>query len=154
MPFEILKIAFLCITVGVASIPLSFTITSSPTEVWLGNMLGSVISAIVVITIGDHITNRKFKNRVSKRPIGKKVVTIFESTDDNKKVRKARIFIDNHGLRIFAFLCPIFPGVLLSTAAVYWLDLNKQIFKRWMLAGVVVASGIYVYGYWWFFVRL
>ena len=149
----IIKIALLCVLIGASSIPISFKINSSPAVVWLGNALGSAFSALVVIYIGDRLTSEKFKARASKRRIGKKVVTAFDQGEDNQKVQKARDFINKHGLRVFAFFCPIFPGVLISTTTVYLLDLDKQKYKRWMLAGVIFASGTYVLGYWWIFVK-
>lgn len=149
----ILKIALLCIVIGSASIPLSFRVSDSVFVVWLGNAIGSLASAVAVIFIGDRITSEKFRKRVSKRRLGKKVVGTFEEGEKNTKVAEARGFINKHGLRIFSFLCPIFPGVLLSAVAVYALDLDKKIFKRWMLAGVIFASGLYVYAYWRIFVR-
>lgn len=149
----ILKIAFLCITIGAASIPVSFTINANPFIVWTGNALGSLASAAFVIYIGNRITSDSFKDKMGKRRVGKKVVTVFEEGDDNKKVLKARVMIDKHGLRIFSFLCPIFPGVLVSTVAVYILDLDRRIYKRWMFAGVFLASGAYVFGYWLTFIR-
>lgn len=149
----ILQIAFLCITLGVASIPVSFAVNSSPFVVWLGNALGSLLSALVVIFIANRISDTKFKQKVSKRFIGRKVITVFEEGNDNKKVLKARIFVDNHGLRIFSFIAPIFPGVLIATVAVYIFDLNRDIYKKWVIAGIFFASGAYVFGYWWVFVR-
>jgi hypothetical protein len=149
----IFKIAGLCIVVGAASIPLSFGINSSPIVVWFGNALGSLISAAVVIFISERITSGRFKGRMSKGRMGKKVVTIFDEGDDNKKVIRVRFFVNKHGLRIFSFLCPIFPGVLISTAAVYLLDLDKHLYKRWMLAGVFFVSGAYVFAYWLAFVK-
>lgn len=149
----ILKIAVLCIALGAASIPLSFGINSNPVIVWLGNALGSLISALVVIYIGDRLTSDRFKSKVSKRHFGKKIVTVFEEGDDNKKVLKVRILINKHGLRVFSFLCPIFPGVLLSTAAVYVFDLDRKTYKRWMIAGIFFASGAYVFVYWWTFLK-
>ncbi len=150
---QILKIAFLCITIGSASIPVSFTINTNPFVVWSGNALGSLISAIVVIVIGERITNQRFKDRVSKRRVGKKIVTTFDQGQDNKNVAKASGFINKHGIRVFGLFCPIFPGVLVSTAAVYVLGLDKHIYKRWMLTGVFFVSGAYVFGYWWIFVK-
>ncbi len=150
---SILKIAILCVVLGGASIPLSFQIHSSPVVVWIGNALGSLISAIVVVYLSERITSSKFKKKISKRRMGRKVVTVFDEGEDNQKVVKARFFIDKHGLRIFSFLCPIFPGVLLSTAAVYILDLDKQIYKKWMFGGIFFASAAYVFGYWWLFVK-
>jgi hypothetical protein len=150
---SIIRIALLCIVIGGASIPISFTINSSPWVVWFGNALGSLISALVVIYIGDRITNQRFRDKMSKHRVSKKVVTVFEEGDDNKKVVKARVLIDKHGLRLFGLLCPIFPGVLFSTVAVYILDLDKKIYKRWMLTGVFFVSGAYVWGYWFTFVR-
>jgi hypothetical protein len=149
----ILKIAFLCVIIGAASIPVSFTINSSPLVVWLGNALGSLFSAVVVIYIGDRLTSDRFKKRVSKRRIGKKVVKVFDEGDENKRVKKASTLIDKHGLRVFSFFCPIFPGVLISTAAVYLLHLDKKIYKHWMYSGIFFASGAYVFGYWWLFVK-
>jgi formate/nitrite transporter FocA (FNT family) len=150
---DIIHIAILCIVIGSASIPISFTVNSSPIIVWLGNALGSLISALVVIYIGDHISSRRFKQKVSKHRVGRKVVTVFDEGDKNKHVLKARILINKHGLRLFAFFCPIFPGVLIATVTVYLLDLNKQMYKRWMVAGVFFASGAYVFAYWFTFVR-
>lgn len=150
---DILKIALLCIVIGGASIPISFTINSSPWVVWFGNALGSLISAVIVIIISEKIMSDKFKVRVSRTRMGKKVVVTFEQGSDNKKVKKARGFINKHGLRIFSLLCPIFPGVLISTATVYILDLDKKIYKRWMLTGVCLVSGAYVTGYWLIFVK-
>jgi len=150
---NILQIAVLCIVVGSASIPISFTINSSPLIVWLGNGLGSLLSAIVVIYIGERITNQRFRNKMSKHRVSKKVVTVFEEGEDNKKVLKARVLIDKHGIRLFGFFCPVFPGVLLSTVAVYVLDLNKKTYRRWMFAGVFFVSGAYVWAYWFTFVR-
>jgi hypothetical protein len=72
---------------------------------------------------------------------------------ENKKVLKVRVLIDKHGLRVFSFICPIFPGVLISTAAVYLFDLDRKIYKRWMIAGIFFASGAYVFGYWFTFVK-
>jgi hypothetical protein len=150
---EILKIAVLCIVLGGASIPFSFEVNSSPAIVWAGNALGSLLSAMFVIYIGNRITNERFKKKISKRRVGKKVVHVFDEGENNRAVGKASRTINKHGLRLFSLLCPIFPGVLVSTAAVYLLDLDKQIYKRWMFAGVVVVSGIYVFGYWWLFVK-
>ena len=153
MIFDIIHIAILCIVIGVASIPVSFTVNSSPLVVWVGNALGSLVSAAVVIYIGNRITDEKFKKKVSKHRPGRKVVNAFDQGQSNKSVVKARGFIDKHGLKIFSLLCPIFPGVLLSTVAVYILDLDKHIYKRWMFAGVFFVSGAYVLGYWWAFVK-
>lgn len=149
----IFQIAILCVTIGAASIPLSFGINSNPVIVWLGNSLGSLFSAWVVLYIADHLTNKKTEERLAKHRVGKKVITVFEEGDNNKKVLKVRLFINNHGLRIFSFLCPLFPGVLVSTAAVYIFDLDRHIFKKWLVAGVVFASGAYVFGYWYLFVK-
>jgi hypothetical protein len=150
---DLLKISVLCILIGSASIPVSFNINSSPAVVWFGNALGSLFSAIVVIYIGERITSKKFRAKISRWRIGKKVSRVFDEGEQNKKVQTARVFINKHGLKIFSLLCPIFPGVLISTAAVYLLDLDKNTYKRWMFAGIFFASGIYVFGYWWIFVR-
>jgi membrane protein DedA with SNARE-associated domain len=153
MILDILIIAGLCVVIGGASIPLSFSVNSSPTVVWIGNALGSLLSAVLVIYIGNKITNKKFEKKLSKKYVGRKVVTIFEEGEDNKKVKKASLMINKHGLKLFAFICPIFPGVLVSTAAVYILDLDLPTFKRWVYTGIFFASGLYVFGYWWVFVR-
>ena len=151
---NIIAIAVLCITIGGASIPLSFQINSNPVVVWVGNALGSLISAAVVIYIGNRITDKKFEDKISKRRLGKKVVTVFaQDQSDNKKVKKAQIIIDKHGLRLFALVCPIFPGVLISTAAVYLLGLDRQTYKKWMFLSVFFVSGFYVLSYWWVFIR-
>ncbi|HSW84993.1 MAG TPA: hypothetical protein VLF79_00050 [Candidatus Saccharimonadales bacterium] len=150
---DIIKIAVLCVFIGGASIPVSFVINTSPWVVWFGNALGSLFSAVVVIYICERITSKKFRNKAVKRRLGKKVVEVYEEGDDNKKVLKARVLIDKHGLRVFSFLCPIFPGVLVSTIAVYVLNLDKHIYKKWMYTGVFIASGFYVFSYWLVFVR-
>lgn len=150
---NIFKIAFLCITIGAASIPVSFKIDSSPFVVWIGNALGSIISALVVIFIAERLTSNRFKEHVRKFRFGKKIVTVFDEGDDNKHVQKASGFINRHGLRIFALLCPIFPGALIATAAVYLLDLDKKIYRFWLTIGVFLVSGAYVFGYWWAFVK-
>jgi hypothetical protein len=150
---DILIIALQCIILGGASIPFSFGVNSNPVVVWFGNALGSALSAIVVIYIGDRITDKKFKDKVSKNRAGKKVVKAFDEGSENPKTQKVGSTINKHGLRLFSLFCPIFPGVTLSTVAVYALDLDKKIFKRWMLVGVVFVSGIYVFGYWYFFVK-
>lgn len=158
MIINIIKIALLCIVIGGASIPVSFTIDSSPVVVWVGNALGSLLSALVVIYVGERITSKKAgksfgSSKLANQRFTKKVVTVFEEGEDNKKILRARILINKHGLRLFSFLCPIFPGVLVSTAAVYILDLDKRMYKRWMYTGIFFASGIYVFSYWWVFVR-
>lgn len=154
MFLNIIEIALLCIFIGGASIPFSFQVNSNPFVVWFGNALGSVISALVVIYIGNRITDKKFDEKISKRRMGKKVVTVLtEEQGDDKKIKKVRIIVDKHGLRLFSLICPIFPGVLISTAAVYILDLDKKIYKKWMFTGVVFVSGFYVFSYWWVFVK-
>lgn len=153
MTGNIIHIAILCIVLGSASIPISFTINSSPLIVWLGNGLGSLISAFVVIYIGDHITNSRFRNKMRQHRVSKKVVTVFDEGNSNKHVAKAGGLINKHGLKVFSFLCPIFPGVLFSTVAVYLLDLDKKVYKRWMFAGVFFVSGAYVLAYWFTFVK-
>jgi hypothetical protein len=150
---QILKIAALCIVIGSASIPVSFTINSSPIIVWLGNALGSALSAIFVIYVGNRLTDKKFMKKISRWRLGRKVSNTFTEGQTNKRVAKIRRSINKHGLKLFALFCPIFPGVLVSTAAVYLLDLDKKTYKRWMLCGVIFVSGIYVFGYWWFFVK-
>jgi hypothetical protein len=150
---DIFQITVLCIVIGGASIPLSFAVNSSPWIVYAGNVLGSLLSALFVVYVGNRITSDKFKKRVSKRRMGRKVITVFEEGEDNKSVTRVRILVNKHGLRVFSFICPIFPGVLLSTAAVYLLDLDRDMYKHWMIAGVFFASGIYVFGYWWLLVR-
>jgi hypothetical protein len=150
---NIIKIALLCVVIGCASIPVSFTITDSFWEVWIGNALGSLFSAVMVIFIGNRITDTKFKKKMSRRRAGKKVVKAFDEGQTNKGVIKTKQLIDNHGLKLFSFFCPIFPGVLVSTVAVYILDLNRKTYERWMFLGVVFASGFYVFGYWLAFVR-
>lgn len=153
MIIDVLIIAAYCIVLGGASIPICFEVNSNPFIVWIGNALGSLISAMVVIYVGNRITNKRFEKKISKKPMGKKIVTVFEEGDDNKKVKKATLFINKHGLRVFSFITPIFPGVLISTVAVYILDLDKKIYKRWMFTGIFFASGLYVFGYWLAFVR-
>ena len=153
MFLNIFKIAGLCIVFGAASIPMSFTVSTDPWIVWVGNALGSLISAFVVIYVGNRINNKKFQEKVSKRRVGKKIVTVFEQGDDNKSVKKATIMINKHGLRIFAFFSPIFPGVLIATVVVYVLDLDKRMYKRWLFPGIFAASWFYVFSYWWAFVK-
>jgi hypothetical protein len=150
---QILKIAGLCIVIGGASIPISFTINNSPVVVWLGNALGSLLSAFFVIYVGNRVTDKKFMKRISRWRLGRKVSDTFTEGQTNKRVAKVRRSINKHGLKFFALFCPIFPGVLISTAAVYLLDLDKKTYKRWMFGGVVFVSGIYVFGYWWLFVK-
>jgi formate/nitrite transporter FocA (FNT family) len=139
--------------IGGASIPISFTINSSPVIVWLGNALGSVLSAIFVIFVGNRVTDKKFMKKISKWRLGRKVSKTFTEGQTSPRVAKVRKNINKHGLRIFALFCPIFPGVLISTSAVYLLGLDKKTYKRWMLAGVVFVSGIYVFGYWLIFIK-
>lgn len=143
----------LCVAIGSASIPISFTINSNPFVVWIGNALGSLFSAYVVIYIGNRLTSDRFRQRAKKHRATRRVVTVYEEGGDNKKVMKARVLIDKHGLRIFSLLCPIFPGVLVSTVAVYALNLDRETYVKWMLTGVFFVSGAYVMGYWWVFVR-
>jgi hypothetical protein len=153
MLFNIIKIAVLCIVIGAASIPVSFTIDTSPWIVWVGNALGSLVSAAFVIFVGNRITDTRFKKKLSKRRIGKKVVYTFDEGQGNKHVVKAGGLIDKHGLKLFSLLCPIFPGVLISTVAVYVLNLDREVYKRWMFAGVIFVSWGYVFGYWYLFVK-
>jgi hypothetical protein len=153
MLLDLIKIAGLCIVIGSASIPVSFTINESPVVVWLGNAIGSLISAIFVIYVGNHITSQKFKKKAYRFRIGKKVVAVFDEGDKNKHVKKAGGLINKHGLKLFSFFCPIFPGVLISTAAVFLLNLDLKTYKRWMFCGIFFASGAYVFGYWWVFVK-
>ncbi len=150
---NIIRIAILCIVLGSASIPLSFQVNSSPFVVWFGNALGSLASAMVVIYIGDRITDKRFKDKAKKHRVSRKMVNAFETGDDNKHVQKVAGFVNKHGLRLFAFFCPIFPGVTISTVAVYIFDLDKKTYKRWMLAGVFFVSGAYVFAYWFTFVK-
>lgn len=146
---SIVKIAVMCIVLGGASIPLAFGVSSSPWVVWIGNSLGSLISAFVVILIAERLANEAFKQKVRRYRVGNKVVTIMDEGDNNKKVAKARGFINRHGLKIFALLCPIFPGALISTTTVYALNLDKRTYKIWLVPGIFLVSGIYVFGYWW-----
>ena len=74
----IFKIALLCIVIGGASIPVSFTVNPNPFVVWFGNALGSLISAAVVIYVGERITSESFKHRISKRHFGRKIVKAFD----------------------------------------------------------------------------
>ena len=150
---DIVKIALLCIVIGGASIPVSFTVNANPFVVWFGNALGSVLSAIVVIYIGNRITSDHFKNKVGKYRVGNKIIVVFDQGENGKKAQKASGFINKHGLRLFALLCPIFPGVLISTALIFALNLDKKIYTRWMLAGVFLVSGFYVFSYWHVFVK-
>lgn len=145
---SIIKIAILCIIVGGASIPFAFGISNSPTVVWLGNALGSLISAFVVIYVAERISDTKFRKRVQRYHIGNKVITVMDSGDKNKKVVKARSFINKHGLKFFALVCPIFPGALVSTITVYTLGLDKRTYKLWLIPGIFLVSGLYVFGYW------
>src|SRR3954463_5435026 len=95
---QILKIAGLCIVIGSASIPVSFTINSSPIIVWLGNALGSALSAIFVIYVGNRLTDKKFMKKISRWRLGRKVSNTFTEGQTNKKVAKVRRSINKHGL--------------------------------------------------------
>ena len=150
---DIIWIALLCIFIGGASIPIAFTVNSDPAVVWVGNALGSLISALIVIKIANKLSNKDDDSKLKKRRYTRKIVTVFEEGDDSKHVRKASIMINKHGLRIFSLICPIFPGVLISTAAVYALNLDKKLYLKWMSAGVVLVSGFYVFSYWVAFVK-
>lgn len=150
---NILTIAFLCIVIGAASIPVSFTVNSSPYVVWLGNALGSLISALAVIYIAEHLTSDKFKERIRKRRFGNKVVTVFDEGQENSHVQKVSGLVNKHGLRLFSLFCPIFPGALIGTAAVYLLGLDKKVYRFWLTIGIFLVSGAYVFGYWWIFVK-
>jgi len=150
---NILAIAFLCITIGAASIPVSFGINSNPVIVWLGNALGSLISAIVVIYIGTRITDKKIKDKISKHRAGKKIVKTFDEGQDNKGVMKARDNINKRGLKLFSIITPVFPGVLISTVTVFVLGLDLEVYKKWMYVGIFLVSGAYVFGFWLLFVK-
>ena len=119
---DILAIALLCIVLGGASIPIAFTITDDPVTVWAGNALGSVISAVAVIIIMNKLTNKDNEEKLKKKKFTRKIVTVFEEGDDNKKVKKATIMINKHGLRVFSLVSsqlfsssprrrPIKPGI-------------------------------------------
>src|SRR4051812_23336016 len=129
MLVDIIKITFLSIAIGGASIPASFGINSSPVVVWVGNAAGSLLSAAVVIYVGNRITDEDFKKRVSKRRFGKKVIKVFDEGSDNKAAVKTTVYVNKHGLRLFSLFCPFFPGVLISTAAVLLLDLDRKIYR-------------------------
>lgn len=150
---QILQIAVLCIVIGGASIPVSFTISSSPVVVWIGNSLGSLISALFVIAIAERLASDKFRARVTKVRAGKKVVEVLDEGNANAKVDKTRNLINKHGIKLFALFCPIFPGALISTATVYTLNLDKHTYKRWLPIGIFLVSGLYVFGYWLVFVK-
>jgi hypothetical protein len=150
---DIIKIAILCVLLGGISIPMSFNINSSPWVVWFGNALGSLFSAWVVIYLSNRIVSDRFRVRIKKNPISKRIVIIFEEGKSNKQVAQAHGFIKKRGLKLFALVCPIFPGVLVSTAAVYLLGLDRKTYSRWMLPGVFFVSGLYVFGYWAVFVE-
>jgi hypothetical protein len=150
---QIVTIAVLCIVIGGASIPVSFTVSPNPVIVWIGNSLGSLLSAFVVIFIAERITDEKFKKRVTKWRIGNKVITVMDEGDKNKKIVKARTFINKHGIKIFALFCPIFPGAFIATITVYALNLDKRSYKIWLMPGIFLVSGFYVFGYWWAVVR-
>ncbi len=148
MTGNIVKIAVLCIILGGASIPFAFGIDNNPYVVWIGNSLGSLVSAFVVIYIAERISDDRFKRRVQRYRIGNKVVTVMDTGESNTKVVKARSFINKHGLKFFALVCPIFPGALLSTITVYTLGLDKRTYKIWLVPGIFLVSGLYVFGYW------
>ncbi len=153
MLIDIVSIAFLCILMGIASIPLSFNINSSPVVVWFGNALGSLISALVVIYLINNLKNKKSHKRIYKSRIGKKIVNVIENNQGSDNVKDVNKFINKFGLRLFALFCPLFPGVLISTIVVYLLNLDKKTYLHWMSAGVIFISGIYVFGYWWIFIK-
>ncbi len=153
MFIDVIHIAILCIVLGGASIPLSFGVNSSPVVVWIGNGLGSMLSALTVIFIAERITNEKFKQKITKFRIGNKVVKIMAEGDSNKKTAKARGFVNKHGIKFFALVCPIFPGALISTAMVYALNLDKRTYKIWLIPGIFFVSGLYVFGYWWLVIK-
>ena len=150
---NILAIAFLCITIGAASIPVSFTVNPNPVIVWLGNALGSLLSAIFVIYIGTRITDQQFKDKISKHRAGRKVVKTFDEGQDNKGVIKARDTINKRGLKLFSIITPVFPGVLISTVTVFVLGLDLEVYKKWMYVGIFLVSGAYVFGFWLIFIR-
>lgn len=150
---DIIVIALLCIVLGGASIPIDFTINTNPVIVWIGNALGSVLSALFVIYIANKITDRTKTAKLKKKFLTRKIVTVMEEGDDNKKIAEASVMINKHGLRVFSLFCPIFPGVLIATAAVYMLRLDTKIYLRWMPVGVILVSGFYVFSYWLAFVR-
>lgn len=72
MAENILQIAVMCTVLGGASIPLSFNVNSNPIVVWFGNALGSLISAVVVIYIGNRIIDKRFEDNISKRRMDKR----------------------------------------------------------------------------------
>ncbi len=150
---NIIIIAILSTAIGGASIPLGFAITDKVSIVYLGNLIGSVVSAMFVVFIGDKIKDQEFRKKINKRRAGRKVIYIFEQGENSKKVLKVKLRVDKHGLRLFSFFCSMFPGTLASSIAVYVLDLDRTIFKKWMFLGILFNSALYVFGYWFIFVR-
>jgi hypothetical protein len=106
-----------------------------------------------VIYIGHRMVSDSTKSTLDKSRLGRKISAVFEEGDSNISVGKARNFINKHGIRLFGIVSPLFPGVLLATMTVYLFGLDRQMFARWMFAGVVFVSGGYVFGYWYLFVR-
>ncbi len=145
---DVIIIAFLCIALGGASIPLDFVINSNPVVVWLGNALGSVLSAIFVIYIANKLTSKKKPTKNNRRSLTNKIANLIEQGQNNKKLIKTRDMINKYGMRIFSLICPIFPGVLFATVAVYAFGLDKKQYLYWMPIGVVLVSGFYVFGFW------
>lgn len=149
---NILIVAILSVIIGGAAIPIGFMMTDKISVVYIGNVLGSIFSALIIIFIGDRIKDREFRNKINKNRAGQKIIYIFEQGESNRKVLKVKLRVDKHGLRFFSFLCPIFPGVFISSLAVYILDLDRTIYKKWMFSGILLSSGLYVLGYWFVFI--
>lgn len=146
-------IAILCILLGGASIPVAFIVTRNPFVVWFGNALGSVLSVLLIIYVANAITGGGKQDPKKRNFITKKIVNFIEDGHKNKTVVKSRNMINKYGMRIFSLVCPIFPGVLVATVAVYLFDLDKKQYLRWMPVGLVLLSGIYVFAFWLTFLK-
>jgi formate/nitrite transporter FocA (FNT family) len=133
---DIILIALVGMIAGLVSIPFGFTLTSSPTVVYLGNALGSLFAVLILIYLSKSVISRYLEKKL-----------------DKEKIEGVTRFVNKHGVRLFGIVCPFFPGVTISVPAAIALKLDLKKFERWMYVGIFVVSAGYVFSYWAAFVR-
>ena len=90
---NILLIAAVGAVLGLVSIPFGFHLTSSALVVYLGNALGSLFAALVLLYLSDKFIARYFQKKIKQ-----------------EKIERASVFINKYGVHAYGLLCPLFPG--------------------------------------------
>ena len=128
-----LVVAAISFVSGGFAIPIGFSLSLSPIEVYLAASAGSMLGLWVFLFAGDRLRQR---------------ITGKDEPEPLQRDSRVGELAERYGAKGLGLVGPIVPGVTASVLLGLALGMKRAELGRWMTAGIAVMFALYCGGLW------